>query len=296
MYEMKTLTIGGVTYEIVDEKSREDISKFNSQNANCLNDTARSLLITILRNAVYNSDQSAMITALEKALATNGGGGTPDAPDVPDEPNPEKTLTSISAVYSGGDVTAGTAVSALTGIVVTAHYSDGTSATVTGYTLSGTIAEGSNTITVSYGGKTTTFTVTGTAESSGGDAANVVDAYTAYEWTKGVYLTGYGTEDTNTAWANKISSQYISLADVERLVVTEEIGKGLAGYTCYFYDTEKAYVEKIGGNIRKDNATYPSPVEIAIPETAAFVRFTGNAYEVDGSNEKILVKYSLYMK
>ena len=82
-------------------------------------------------------------------------------PNTPTEP--EVTLTSISATYSGGAVEAGTSVTALTGVKVTAHYSNGTSATVTGYTLSGTIAEGSNTITVKYSGKTTTFTVTGTA-------------------------------------------------------------------------------------------------------------------------------------
>lgn len=76
---------------------------------------------------------------------------------------PNVTLESISASYFGGDVPAGTAVSALTGVEVTAYYSDGTSEIVAGYTLSGTIAEGSNTITVSYGGKTTTFTVTGVA-------------------------------------------------------------------------------------------------------------------------------------
>lgn len=79
---------------------------------------------------------------------------------------PEVTLTSISATYTGGNVAVGTAVTALTGITVTAHYSDGSTATVTGYTLSGTIAEGSNTITVSYGGMTTTFTVTGEAENT----------------------------------------------------------------------------------------------------------------------------------
>lgn len=98
---------------------------------------------------------------------SESGEEEPDEPVVPDDP--EVTLTSISAVYSGGDVAVGTAVTDLTGIVVTAHYSDGTSATVTGYTLSGTIAEGSNTVTVSYGGKTTTFVVTGVAESGGGD-------------------------------------------------------------------------------------------------------------------------------
>lgn len=81
----------------------------------------------------------------------------------------EVTLSSISATYTGGEVTTGTALSDLTGITVIATYSDGTTKTVTGYTLSGEILEGENTITVSYGGKTTTFTVTGIVESGGGD-------------------------------------------------------------------------------------------------------------------------------
>ena len=72
------------------------------------------------------------------------------------------TITGISATYSGGSVPAGTALSDLTGIVVTATYSDGSTETVTGYTLSGEIAEGNNTITVTYQGKTATFIVTGT--------------------------------------------------------------------------------------------------------------------------------------
>ena len=93
---------------------------------------------------------------------TNGN-DAPDTPVVPDEP--EVILSSISATYNGGNVLVGTSVTALTGIVVTAHYSDGTSETVSGYTLSGTIVEGNNTITVSYGGKTNTFTVVGIAES-----------------------------------------------------------------------------------------------------------------------------------
>lgn len=126
-----------------------------------LSDTAANLLVTILRNGVYSSDQSANITALAAELAAE----KPDEPVVPDGPdNPEVTLSSISATYSGGDVAVDTAVTDLTGIVVTARYSDGSTATVTDYTLSGEIVEGNNTITVSYGGKTTTFTVTGVAE------------------------------------------------------------------------------------------------------------------------------------
>lgn len=88
------------------------------------------------------------------------GGEQPEQPDTP------KTLTGISAEYSGGNVAVGTELSSLSGITVTAHYSDGTTATVTGYTLSGTIAEGDNTITVTYMGKTATITVTGEAQSA----------------------------------------------------------------------------------------------------------------------------------
>lgn len=45
-------------------------------------------------------------------------------------------------------------------LVVTASYDDGTSAAVSGYTLSGTLAAGTSTITASYGGFSDTFTVT----------------------------------------------------------------------------------------------------------------------------------------
>lgn len=123
--------------------------------------TEKSLLLSLFKNAAYTADMSATIAQLETLWS---GGDEPDEPVTPDV-----TLSSISATYSGGSVPVGTAASSLTGVKVTAHYSDGSTATVTGYTLSGTIVEGSNTITVSYGGKTTTFTVTGVADESGGD-------------------------------------------------------------------------------------------------------------------------------
>lgn len=75
----------------------------------------------------------------------------------------EMTLESISVTYVGGNVAVGTDLSDLSGITVTAHYSDGSILDVTDYTLSGEIIEGTNIITVSYEGLTTTFTVTGIA-------------------------------------------------------------------------------------------------------------------------------------
>lgn len=72
-------------------------------------------------------------------------------------------LSHLAVTYTGGSVPVGTKLSALTGISVTAYYTDGTQKTLSGgYGLYGTIATGSNIITVSYGGCTATFSVVGT--------------------------------------------------------------------------------------------------------------------------------------
>lgn len=95
-----------------------------------------------------------------------------------------KVLTGITVSYSGGNVPSGTTLDQLTGITVTATYSDGTSEVVTDYTLSGTLTAGQdNTVTVTYQGKTATFTVTveavvthnATRTYSAGDMAVTVD-------------------------------------------------------------------------------------------------------------------------
>lgn len=75
---------------------------------------------------------------------------------------PPANLSSISAVYtqSGTVYNTDSLDSLKSDLVVTAHMSDGTSQTVTTYALSGTLSEGTSTITATYGGKTTTFNVT----------------------------------------------------------------------------------------------------------------------------------------
>lgn len=75
---------------------------------------------------------------------------------------PPAGLTSITAVYTqGGTVYDTDELDSLKAdLVVTAHYDDSSSEVVTTYTLSGTLTAGESTITISYGGKTTTFTVT----------------------------------------------------------------------------------------------------------------------------------------
>lgn len=93
---------------------------------------------------------------------------------------PTKTLSSISATYSGGDVAVGTALTSLTGITVTATYSDNSTAVVTDYVLSGSIVEGSNTITVTYQNKTTTFVVNGVASGSADEGTNLLGELKSY--------------------------------------------------------------------------------------------------------------------
>lgn len=71
-------------------------------------------------------------------------------------------LVSISAVYtqSGTVYDTDSLDSLKADLVVTATYSDSSTATVTAYTLSGTLTVGTSTITVTYSNKTDTFNVT----------------------------------------------------------------------------------------------------------------------------------------
>ena len=135
-------TVGDALSNISEELANLQTSGLTTEQVNALNG--------LFKIVAYTADPTSAYSAFKVAFGLDGGGTG-------------VTLSSISATYSGGDVAVGTALSALTGIVVTATYSDGSTATVTGYTLSGEIAEGSNTITVTYQGKTATFIVTGTA-------------------------------------------------------------------------------------------------------------------------------------
>lgn len=74
----------------------------------------------------------------------------------------EKTLQRITAVFNQGSAVIYTDSSLndlKSYLTVTARYTDGTTQTVTNYTLSGTLTEGTSTITATYGGKVDTFDV-----------------------------------------------------------------------------------------------------------------------------------------
>lgn len=75
---------------------------------------------------------------------------------------PPANLSSITCVYtqSGTVYDTDSLDSLKSDLVVTAHFSDSTTQIITSYTLSGSLTEGTSIVTVTYGGKSTTFNVT----------------------------------------------------------------------------------------------------------------------------------------
>ena len=122
----------------------------------------------------------------------------------------QATVTSISAVYtqSGTVYTTDSLDSLKADLVVTATWSNQTTSTVASadYTLSGTLTEGTSTITVLYGGETTTFNVIVS------DTPSVAyGVYTPSEIIRGKYLATTGTVESGSQGSCYIPD-YIKLA------------------------------------------------------------------------------------
>lgn len=157
---------------------------------------------------------------------------------------PPANLVSISAVYtqSGTVYDNQTLDSLKSDLVVTAFWDNQTTTTVTDYTLSGTLTEGTSTITVLYADKSTTFNVTVThatvqytitntlTQCTNSNNASVINELTAYSGTLTansgyvmgtVSITMGGTDITSTAYDS--STKAISIASVTgNIVITAE--------------------------------------------------------------------------
>lgn len=155
-------------------------------------------------------------------------------------------LLSIDAVYtqSGTVYDNQTLDSLKADLVVTASWDDSSTTTLSAndYSLSGTLATGTSTITVSYGGKTDTFDVTVThatiqytitntlTQCTNSNNASVINELTAYSGTltansgyvlATVSITMGGTDITSTAYDS--STNAISIASVTgNIVITAE--------------------------------------------------------------------------
>ena len=116
-----------------------------------------------IQEVAYTSTSHPFTDAL-LALIDGSGSDEPVNPNPPsggDDTPTTPTLQSITVTWSGDSADVGTDPRTLI-TSVKANMSDGTNQTVTGYTVTpSSLVEGSNTVTVSYGGKTSTKTITG---------------------------------------------------------------------------------------------------------------------------------------
>lgn len=114
------------------------------------------------------------------------------------------TLTGIDATYTQSGTVYDTASldDLKDDLVVTASYDDSSTETITDYTLSGTLAAGTSTITVSYGGFTDTFSVTVTHYEAALYAWDLTDSLTDTEQSVTATTTATFTEDTGLVFAN----------------------------------------------------------------------------------------------
>lgn len=107
-----------------------------------ITETQKELIVTILRNALYSSDQSENIDALEEAFA-----------------NPVSYITASIYLHGNTIYTDDTLDTLRQYLTVIAYFEDGTNQAVTGYTLSGTLTAGTSVITITYKDATTTVNV-----------------------------------------------------------------------------------------------------------------------------------------
>ena len=135
MADVSKIEVDGTTYDIADTVARSK--------GGLTDDVKQALLAMFQKVAYIDANGQTYYDTLEEALY------------------PPANLVSISAAYSVGSAYTDQSLDSLRpNLVVTANFDDYSTRTVTAYTLSGTLTEGTSTITVAYGGKTTTFTVT----------------------------------------------------------------------------------------------------------------------------------------
>lgn len=194
-----------------------DGGEYGAVSSNVFSDYAKELLVTILRSAMYTSDQSDNIDRLEDALA--------------------RQVIAIGATIDLGGNTIYTDDELDTlrqYLTVTATYDDMTTSPVTGYALSGTLVAGTSTITITYQGNSTTVSVpvsqavvryavtynltgvtssnTDTTIAEGNTYATTLTAETAGYIPTNVVVTLGGTDVTATAY--NTSTHAVSIANV----------------------------------------------------------------------------------
>lgn len=207
-----TVPTGG--YTRAGDAVRGQISELKSQitlNSGIPTEVKRAI-DTLLQNVAFKNDDgyaSELTTVHNWATAVN--------------------LLSISAVYtqSGTVYDIDSLDDLKEDLVVTASYDDGTSATVTDYTLSGELTEGTSVISVSYGGKTTTFNVTVTQVTQGDLFGIFTDGYALSKKVKSSQMSGFPMYSIINSSAAGRAAQTVPIVNRNYVITTTDSSKYL---------------------------------------------------------------------
>lgn len=224
---------------------------------------------------ISDEAKQAILDAFEHVAWTDDQGQTyVDA--IRDAFFPPATLLRIKAVYtqSGTVYTTDSLDSLKSDLVVTAVYTDSSTEAVTTYTLSGTLTAGQSTITVSYGGKTTTFKVNVTAPATLDSISAVyTQSGTVYDTDS---LDSLKTDLVVTATYSDSTTETVAAADYT-LSGTLTVGTSTVTVT-YSEKTTTFSVTVTAGSILPAGYTQYD-----------YIRYTGSAYSTSGTASPYII-------
>lgn len=271
--------VEGDIYEVKAPPKQTDISVQFIQGSTTIyaDNTLDSLKSMLIVNKVYDDEStektndytlSGTLTVGTSVITVTSGSYTKTFNVIVSE-KPKATLTGITATYSQGSkiIYPSTSLDDLkSDLVVTATYDNSTTATVSDYTLSGSLTIGVSTITVTYQEKTATFTVT-VAKESGYVTQNLAGYY---DLTK--YENGY-TGDINDLSGNNMTMKFctVNSSGVEseyNPMKIDRVGFVDGKFMCnkYYNGTSGASTYFCGLKIPNNSVftTYPFTVEMYV--------------------------------
>ena len=229
----------------------------NSLSLSSTNPVQNKVITQAITGRLLSDDVKAALLQIAQKVAYIDADGQDYYDDLYDALYPPANLNSIGAVFDSGGTTiytTDTLADLKQYLTVTAYYTDGTSDVLesTDYTLTGTLTAGTSTITVSYGGKTTTFNVTvvelavasisavftqGSATIYDTDTLDTLEQYltvtATYADSTTAVVTDYTLSGTLTEGTSTITVSYGGKTDTFSVTVTSGLDRIAYGELTY---------------------------------------------------------------
>lgn len=173
--------------------------------------------------------------------------------------DPKNTIKSVSATYTGNSILVGNSISK-SDVKVTVTDLNGTKHNVTGFTISNykITAVGNNTLTATFGGFSTNFTVKGISTQGGGNNSNKYVTFISAGYYGGSVEVGSSVDRNNItviAAYNDNTVEYITDFSISNTMITS-----LGSNTIYVYYSGYTATITVNG-IPKGSTTPTTPVQ-----------------------------------